>query len=69
MPPRAGNVSMDSSRLIAALGYQPFDPWPLAEEMVPTHDGWHYERNGFRGSPELLAEVLYRNPRRAIGAA
>jgi dTDP-4-dehydrorhamnose reductase len=62
MPPRAGDVTMDSGRLATALGYEPFDPWPLHDEHVPTHREWHYE--GPRGSPELLAEVLYRNPRR-----
>jgi len=69
MPPRAGNVTMNSSKLTRALGYEPFDPWPLEEDWVPTHDKWHHERSGFRGSPELLAEVLYRNPRRVSGAA
>lgn len=64
MPPRAGNVTMDSSALAAALGYDPFDPWPLDEAFVPDDDEWHYERNGVKGSPELLAEVLYQNPRR-----
>jgi dTDP-4-dehydrorhamnose reductase len=68
IPPRAGDVSMNSSKLAQDLGYQPFDPWPLEEDWVPTHDKWHYERNGFRGSPELLAEVLYRNPRRVSAA-
>jgi len=61
IPPRAGDVSMDSTKLARALGYDPFDPWPLADEHVPTHRQWHYE--GERGSPELLQEVLYRNPR------
>jgi dTDP-4-dehydrorhamnose reductase len=61
IPPRAGDVSMDSTKLARALGFDPFDPWPLAEEHVPTHRQWHYE--GQRGSPELLQEVLYRNPR------
>ncbi|TVS13605.1 MAG: NAD-dependent epimerase/dehydratase family protein [Planctomycetaceae bacterium] len=28
VPPRAGNVTMDSSRLAAALGYRPFAAWP-----------------------------------------
>ncbi len=65
IPPRAGNVSMDSSKLTAALGYQPFDPWPFPPEFVPTHREWHYERRaGERGSRELLAEILYRNPGR-----
>ncbi|HEY2411246.1 MAG TPA: sugar nucleotide-binding protein [Pirellulaceae bacterium] len=63
MPPRAGDVTMDSSKLAAALGYDPFDPWPLDDDHVPTHRQWHYE--GPRGSPELLSETLYRNPRRS----
>jgi dTDP-4-dehydrorhamnose reductase len=65
VPPRAGNVSMDSTKLAESLGYEPFDPWPLDEEFVPTHCEWHFERNGERGSAGLLADVLYRNPRKA----
>jgi len=64
IPPRAGDVTLDSTRLQQALGYEPFDPWPLDDEHVPTHRQWHFE--GPRGSPELLAEVLYRNPRRTV---
>jgi len=64
MPPRAGNVTLDCSKLTAALGYEPFAPWPLHEQHVPTHADWHRERHGDEGSPELLAEVLYRNPER-----
>ena len=61
MPPRAGNVTMDSSSLERELGFPPFDPWPLKEEWVPNHDKWHYE--GERGTPELLAQILYQNGR------
>ncbi len=65
MPPRAGNVSLDSGKLAAELGYDPLDPWPLEERWVPTHRQWHRERSGGEnGSAALLAEVLYRNPRR-----
>ncbi|HEV3416111.1 MAG TPA: sugar nucleotide-binding protein [Pirellulales bacterium] len=65
VPPRAGNVSLDSSKLAAALGFHPLDPWPLEERWVPTHRAWHRERpDDETGSPELLAKVLYRNPRR-----
>jgi dTDP-4-dehydrorhamnose reductase len=64
IPPRAGDVSLDSAKLAAALGHAPFDPWPLDESHVPTHPDWHRERAGERGSPELLARVLYRNPLR-----
>jgi dTDP-4-dehydrorhamnose reductase len=66
IPPRAGDVSLDSSKLVRALGFQPFDPWPWHDEFVPTHRDWHLERPAHeRGSPQLLAEVLYRNPRLA----
>ncbi len=61
LPPRAGDVSMNSSKLARALGYDPFDPWPLPEEWIPDSREWHYQSP--RGSPELLARVLYRNPR------
>ncbi|QDS97912.1 SDR family oxidoreductase [Adhaeretor mobilis] len=69
MPPRAGNVTLDSCKLAAALGREAFDPWPFLPEHVPTDRRWHYERDGFAGSPELLAEVLYQNPRLGAKAA
>jgi hypothetical protein len=52
---------MNSDKLARALGYLPFDPWPLAGQHVPAHREWHFE--GDRGSPELLKRVLYHNPR------
>ena len=65
IPPRAGNVSLDSSKLAAALGYEPLDPWPWEDRWAPTDRDWHRQRPaGENGSPELLAEILYRNPRR-----
>ncbi|MDH3717872.1 MAG: sugar nucleotide-binding protein, partial [Planctomycetota bacterium] len=66
MPPRAGNVTLDSTRLAQAIGFQPFDPWPLDDRWLPTHRDWHFERPPAEGgSPELLAEILYRNPAKA----
>jgi dTDP-4-dehydrorhamnose reductase len=66
IPPRAGNVSMDSGKLITALGFQPFDSWPYDESLLPTDRHWHFERpSDSPGSPTFLAEVLYRNPLRA----
>jgi dTDP-4-dehydrorhamnose reductase len=65
IPPRAGDVTMNSSALAEALDEDyPLDPWPHELALVPTHRDWHYERNGDCGSRELLARVLYRNPRR-----
>ena len=67
LPPRAGDVSMDSSKLACAIGFTPFDPWPLTDDWVPTHPEWHWERHqGPRGSHELLTEILYRNPRHTM---
>jgi dTDP-4-dehydrorhamnose reductase len=63
LPPRAGDVTLNSTKLARALGYDPFDPWPLDDDHVPTHRGWHFE--GPRGSPEQLAECLYQNLGRA----
>ncbi len=66
IPPRAGNVSLDSSKLARALGYQPFYAWPYDESLVPTHSRWHFDRPAEQpGSQHWLAEVLYRNPLRA----
>ncbi len=63
VPPRAGNVALDSGKLAAEIGTVPFDRWPYYEQHFPTHRRWHFERNGEAGSPRLLAATLYRNPR------
>ena len=62
IPPRAGNVSMDSEKLARALGGAPFDPWPLDPAQVPTDRVWHFHRDGSE-SPQKLADTLYLNPR------
>ena len=65
VPPRAGNVSLDSSKLAQALGYEPFIAWPYDDRYAPDSPEWHRERDAsWTGSPPLLAEVLYRNPLR-----
>jgi dTDP-4-dehydrorhamnose reductase len=67
VPPRAGNVSMDSSRLVRALGHNPFDPWPLEESLVPTDRDWHRRRpSGEPGSLRCMHEVLRVNPGRRL---
>lgn len=62
IPPRAGNVTMDSSAIAGVLGRQPFCPWPGHEELVPDGRDWHYDRAGFPGNPELIRKLLYSRP-------
>ena len=63
IPPRAGNVSMNSGKLVSALGQQPFRPWPLGDDLVPSHRQWHFERpvEEIRSVKEI-GERLYRYP-------
>ncbi|MCA9154289.1 MAG: sugar nucleotide-binding protein [Planctomycetales bacterium] len=64
IPPRAGNVTMNSSKLAAALGYAPLDPWPHSPSLIPTDPAWHHHRPADEpAGPEQLAAVLYRNPK------
>ena len=59
IPPRVGNVTLNSRKLRTALGYDPFDPWPLCDRHVPTHRDWHRERPPDEpGSARFLSEVL-----------
>lgn len=60
VPPRAGNVAMDSGLLADRLGRKPFAPWPFRDDLVPTSRDWHFERNGFAGTPSLIRTWLYR---------
>jgi dTDP-4-dehydrorhamnose reductase len=63
VPPRAGDVSMDSGKLIAALGGNPFRPWPVGDDLLPTDRAWHCTRPpGEGGSFARLAARLYRYP-------
>jgi dTDP-4-dehydrorhamnose reductase len=58
LPPRAGNVSMCSDKLIATLGGNPFKPWPVGEDIFPTDRSWHFQRKE-PGSFQKIAERLY----------
>jgi dTDP-4-dehydrorhamnose reductase len=69
VPPRAGNVSMDSSKLIRLLGGNPFHPWPADDRMVPTDRLWHFHRPaGEERSPRRIHEALYRRAPRQTPA-
>ena len=60
MPPRAGNVTMDSTKLSQVLGRDPFVQWPADKRFWPDSDRWHFESNGdWLGTPDLLQQSLY----------
>jgi dTDP-4-dehydrorhamnose reductase len=65
IPPRAGNVTLDSTRLAETLGYQPFDPWPLESLWIPSDLDWHFDREDSpAGGTDLVHRLLYRNESR-----
>ena len=61
IPPRAGNVTMNSGKLISALGRNPFVPWPLLEKQIPSDRKSHWNRDPNSGH-QRLRETLYRRP-------
>ena len=44
IPPRAGDVSMDTSKVTALLPPGTLRPWPELDEHLPTDDDWHARR-------------------------
>jgi dTDP-4-dehydrorhamnose reductase len=63
VPPRAGNVSMYSNKLIALLGRNPFRPWPAEENLFPVNRHWHLDRpTGQPGSFQDVVDRLYHYP-------
>ena len=69
VPPRAGDVSMCSKKVIAVLGQNPFRPWPVGEDVFPTDRNWHLRRPvEERGSFQRVVERLYHYPHRTLVA-
>lgn len=61
MPPRAGDVTMNSSKLYDLIGHCPFMPWPAEGHLIPTDHQWHHHRNGdSHGSFNAIIDRLYR---------
>lgn len=61
MPPRAGNVSMNSTRLLQAIGYNPFQEWPAQPTLWPADRLWHATRGPEEaGGKHRIAAELYR---------
>jgi dTDP-4-dehydrorhamnose reductase len=58
MPPRAGNVTMNTDKLVSLLGSDLVKPWPFEKEYIPPHSEWHRQREA--DFPEAaVAAVLY----------
>jgi dTDP-4-dehydrorhamnose reductase len=63
IPPRAGDVSMCSDKLIRVLGFEPFREWPVGDDIFPTDRDWHFRRDDAEtGSTKRIAERLYQYP-------
>ncbi|MCH2183132.1 MAG: sugar nucleotide-binding protein [Mariniblastus sp.] len=60
LPPRAGNVTLNSDKLAQRLGRVPFEPWPSDPQLVPNHRKWHYQRGNFPSAPEQIQLRLYQ---------
>ena len=68
IPPRAGDVTMNSSKLAGVLGYNPFTARPLDDRFAPTDRNWHHSRPaGEPRGPEALHEWLCVNPAAEVG--
>ena len=60
MPPRAGNVSMNSGKLAALFGTDLFRSWPVGDDVFPLDRDWHRRREeGEEGSHQRIVERLY----------
>lgn len=60
MPPRAGDVSMNSEKLQQQFGFSPFKRWPFDPQWMPEDRDWHYRRQGYDDlSPDNIARQLY----------
>jgi dTDP-4-dehydrorhamnose reductase len=67
LPPRAGNVSMKSAKLVALFARNPFRAWPVGDDLWPADRRWHFERPPEEeGGPERIAERLYHYPGRTV---
>jgi dTDP-4-dehydrorhamnose reductase len=60
IPPRAGNVSMCSDKLLSLFDEPPFQSWPVGAELYPTDSLWHFARPDLEpASPQGIANRLY----------
>lgn len=58
-PPRVGHLGMDSSKIRSVLPAGTLRPWPVQEELIPTHKDWHHEVDrGQWGGGNKIHELL-----------
>jgi len=70
IPPRAGNVTMNSTKLANELGRKPFVQWPLDTRFLPNSRKWHYSSDLRNNTPNegsitracQIVEQLYQRP-------
>ncbi len=67
VPPRAGNVSMNSKKLAKLLPKGSIRPWPHSPDLIPDQREWHFKRPSLFG-PDSIPKLLYsydeaKNPR------
>ena len=58
IPPRIGNVTLDSTKILHLLPDDLIKPWPLDKRYRPTARNWHEERRT-RFSQDKIKEELY----------
>ncbi len=58
MPPRAGHVGMDISKVTAILPLGTLNTWPLSAEQIPTDKQWHAPRNALFPK-HSISKLLY----------
>jgi len=62
IPPRAGNVTMISEKILKIIGPNTIKPWPLKPHLVPGDLNWHHAREyEFDYSKAHLHDNLYRH--------
>ena len=64
MPPRVGDISIDSSKLYKLLPPGFIKPWPVFDELVPDSFDWHktfgrhIKEKSKMGSDEAITSLL-----------
>ncbi|MCP4713823.1 MAG: sugar nucleotide-binding protein, partial [Deltaproteobacteria bacterium] len=58
IPPRAGNVSMDCSKLYRLLPPNMIRPWPLNPKHLPGHATWHHKHKPEYSSRFMLQHLF-----------